>query len=89
MGHRHQWGIWGPLGVGDQRERNLRSPQRSLRRGSVKCRAFSAKGGLYTLDATNFVWDDAGSDTFQAPGTLSASGKLGNGSWHKIAQESN
>jgi hypothetical protein len=50
---------------------------------------FSAKNGLYTLDATNFVWDDAGSYTFQAPGTLSASGKLGNGTWHKIAQESN
>ena len=48
---------------------------------------FSAKGGLYTLHATNFVWDDAGSYTFQPPGTLVASGKLGNGTWHKIAQE--
>jgi len=46
--------------------------------------AFSAKEGHYTLHAYNITWDDAGTYTYQAPGTMIASGKLGTGTWHKI-----
>ncbi len=46
---------------------------------------FTAKDGHYTLHAYNITWDDAGTYTYQAPGTMIASGKLGTGTWHKIA----
>jgi hypothetical protein len=48
---------------------------------------FSANGGRYTLHANNISWDDAGTYSFQPPGTLVATGKLGTGTWHKIAQD--
>lgn len=48
---------------------------------------FSASGGRYTLHATNIDWDDAGTYFNQAPGTMVATGKLGTGTWHKIAGE--
>jgi hypothetical protein len=48
---------------------------------------FSAGAGQYTLHATNISWDDSGTYSFQPPGTLVATGKLGTGTWHKIAQD--
>jgi hypothetical protein len=48
---------------------------------------FSAKAGRYTLHANNISWDDSGTYTFQPPGTIVAAGKLGTGTWHKIAQD--
>jgi hypothetical protein len=48
---------------------------------------FSAKSGRYTLHATNISWDDTGTYSFQSPGTMDATGKLGTGTWHKIAQD--
>ena len=48
---------------------------------------FSAQDGRYTLHAYNITWDDAGTYTYQAPGTMIASGKLGTGTWHKIAKD--
>jgi hypothetical protein len=48
---------------------------------------FSAGDGRYTLHAINLSWDDAGTYSFQPPGTLVATGKLGTGTWHKIAQD--
>lgn len=48
---------------------------------------FSAGNGRYTLHATNITWDDAGTYSFQPPATLFAAGKLGAGTWHKIAQD--
>ena len=48
---------------------------------------FSAQGGHYTLHATNITWDDSGTYVYQAPATMVATGKLGTGTWHKIAGE--
>jgi hypothetical protein len=48
---------------------------------------FSAKSDRYTLHATNISWDDSGTYSFQPPGTMVATGKLGTGTWHKIAQD--
>jgi hypothetical protein len=47
----------------------------------------SAKDGHYSLHAINISWDDSGTYSFQPPGTLVATGKLGTGTWHKIAQD--
>ena len=47
----------------------------------------SARDGFYTLHAINITWDDSGTYSFQPPGTLVAAGKLGTGTWHKIAQD--
>jgi len=48
---------------------------------------FSAKNGSYTVHATNISWDDTGTYTFQPPGTMVATGKLGTGTWTKIARD--
>ncbi len=48
---------------------------------------FAASGGRYNLHATNISWDDAGTYIQQSPGTMMATGKLGTGTWHKIAGE--
>jgi hypothetical protein len=48
---------------------------------------FSAKNGSYTLRATNISWDDTGTYSFQSPGTMVATGKLGTGTWNKIAKD--
>jgi hypothetical protein len=48
---------------------------------------FAAGAGQYTLHATNISWDDSGTYSFQPPGTMVAAGKLGTGTWHKIAQD--
>jgi len=47
----------------------------------------TAKGGRYTIHAWNIVWDDSGTYTFPSSGTMVAVGKLGIGTWHKIAQD--
>jgi uncharacterized protein DUF4189 len=47
----------------------------------------SASNGRYTLHATNISWDDSGTYAFQPPATVVATGKLGTGTWHKIAQD--
>jgi len=47
----------------------------------------AAGGGHYTLHATNVAWDDSGTYVVSAPGTLTATGKLGTGTWRKISGE--
>jgi hypothetical protein len=44
----------------------------------------TAKDGHWTIHAINFDYTDGGTYTFNAPGTLTATGKLGTGSWHRI-----
>jgi hypothetical protein len=46
----------------------------------------TAKDGHWTIHAINFEYTDGGTYTFQAPGTLMATGKLGTGSWHRITK---
>lgn len=48
---------------------------------------FIATGGRYTLHATNLSYDDTGTYSFEAPGNMVATGKLGTGTWHKIAKD--
>jgi len=47
----------------------------------------TASGGHYTIHATNISWDDSGTYIVSAPGTLTATGKLGTGTWRKIGGE--
>lgn len=47
----------------------------------------TAKGGRYTIHAWNIIWDDSGTYTFPTQDTMVAVGKLGTGTWHKIARD--
>ena len=44
----------------------------------------SARGGAWSIQAQNMKWTDTGTYTFQAPGTMIATGKLGTGTWHRV-----
>jgi Domain of unknown function (DUF4189) len=46
---------------------------------------FSASNGHYTLHAITMPWDDQGTYTMQSPTVVVATGKLGTGTWRKIA----
>jgi hypothetical protein len=46
---------------------------------------FSASGGNYTLHANNIPWDDLGTYKVEAPGVVVATGRLGTGTWRRIA----
>ncbi len=46
---------------------------------------FSASNGKYTLHAITMTWDDAGTYKVQSPGVVVATGKLGTGTWRRIA----
>jgi len=48
---------------------------------------FAAKDGHYTMHSTNMPGDDAGTYRYQAPGTLVATGKLGTGTWQRVARD--
>jgi Domain of unknown function (DUF4189) len=47
----------------------------------------SSNNGHYTLHAINLSWDDTGTYHFQDSNTLIATGKLGTGTWHRLAGE--
>jgi hypothetical protein len=49
----------------------------------------SASNGHYTLHAITMTWDDAGTYKVQSPGVVVATGKLGTGTWKRIAGASN
>ena len=46
---------------------------------------FSASNGRYTLHAITMPWDDQGTYSAQSPTVVVATGKLGTGTWRKIA----
>jgi len=46
---------------------------------------FSATNGHYTLHAITMPWEDQGTYTLQSPTVVVATGKLGTGTWRKIA----
>ena len=48
---------------------------------------FVASGGRYTLHALNISYDDSGTYVFRPPGTMVATGKLGTGTWIRIARD--
>lgn len=50
--------------------------------------AFTASNGNWTLNATD-GWSDGGSYSFQSPSVWIAIGKLGIGTWHRIASGTN
>jgi hypothetical protein len=48
---------------------------------------FAASNGKYTLDAFNMQWDDQGTYTMQGSTAVLMIGKLGKGTWIKIASD--
>jgi len=50
---------------------------------------FTASNGHYTLHAVTEQWDDLGTYTLQSSGVMVASGKLGTGTWYRIASDPN
>lgn len=48
---------------------------------------FAANNGHYTMQATNMAGGDAGTYTYQAPGTLVTHGQHGTGTWHRIPSD--
>lgn len=48
---------------------------------------FSASNGKYTLHAIMMDWDDLGTYTMQGPAAVSMTGKLGTGTWVRIASD--
>lgn len=48
---------------------------------------FAASNGKYTLDSMSMNWDDQGTYTMQGPGVMVGVGKLGKGTWYKIASD--
>jgi hypothetical protein len=50
---------------------------------------FTASNGKYTLDATSTHWDDQGTYAMQGPAAVSMTGKLGTGTWYRIASDPN
>ena len=46
---------------------------------------FTASNGKYTLHALTMPWDDTGTYKVQSPTVVVATGKLGTGTWRKIA----
>jgi hypothetical protein len=46
---------------------------------------FTANNGRWTMHATSLTSDDGGTYKYQAPGTLIMTGKLGTGTWRRIA----
>ncbi len=49
--------------------------------------AFTASNGKYTLVAYSMNWDDQGTYTLPSPGVMVGVGKLGKGTWYKIASD--
>jgi hypothetical protein len=47
----------------------------------------TAVNGRYTMHSTNMPGDDVGTYKYQAPGTLVATGRLGTGTWRRIARD--
>jgi len=50
---------------------------------------FSASNGKYTLHAITMLWDDLGTYTMQGSGVMVMTGKLGTGTWVRIASDPN
>jgi len=50
---------------------------------------FTASNGKYTLHATSTNWDDQGTYTMQGSTAVSMTGKLGTGTWVRIASDPN
>ena len=48
---------------------------------------FTASNGKYTLHAISMLWDDQGTYILQSSGVMVASGKLGTGTWYRIATD--
>jgi hypothetical protein len=48
---------------------------------------FTASNGHYTLHAVTEQWDDLGTYILQSSGVMVASGKLGTGTWYRIASD--
>jgi hypothetical protein len=46
---------------------------------------FTANNGRWIMHATSLTSDDAGTYKYQTPGTLTMTGKLGTGTWQRIA----
>ena len=45
---------------------------------------FAAKNGRYTLQSTTMAWTDTGTYQLAPANTLTATGKLGTGAWHRV-----
>ncbi len=50
---------------------------------------FTASNGKYALHATSTTWDDLGTYTMQGSAAVSMTGKLGTGTWVRIASDPN
>jgi hypothetical protein len=48
---------------------------------------FTASKGMYTLHATSTVWDDQGTYTMQGSTAVVMTGKLGTGTWVRVASD--
>ncbi len=48
---------------------------------------FTASNGKYTLHAINTPWDDSGTYSLQSPDVMVSVGRLGKGTWYRIAAD--